>query len=132
MAKNHEWTQPKSDVTLEKVIEVTEIIVNKIQGNNGKWTGTIADIMSIANESDPEEYGTYLQAVETATKLYKLQWNKAGRNGREYYIESADLARFYAQKAQLSKAFEYSVDFTITCPHCVKPTNYTITVKENK
>ena len=130
MAKTHDWTQPKSDVTLERVIHVMDIIVQNIQRSDGKWTGTINDIMQAANETDSDEYGTYLQSVETANKLYKLQWRKAGRNGREYFIEDADLARFYTERTKLSKVFELSVDVTITCSHCAKPTNYTVTIKE--
>lgn len=132
MAENHDWNRPKSDVTLEKVLEVTEIIVRGIQRHGGSWVGTINDVMQNANETDPEEYGTYLQAIDTASKLYKVQWKKAGRNGREYFMEGTDIARFYAERAKLSKIFEVAVDITITCSHCSTPTNYTITVKENR
>ncbi|MNC61224.1 hypothetical protein D3C75_1111540 [compost metagenome] len=86
--------------------------------------------MNATGEQDEEEYGTFLQAIDTSAKLYKIQWRKAGRNGREYYIEESDLARFYSERTKLSHVFEFSVDVTITCSHCQKPSNYTISIKE--
>lgn len=132
MGKFHDWNQPKSDVTLEKVLQVANVLVEKIQANGGTWTGTIQDVMNAVGEKDGEEYGTYKNAVDTATKLYNIRWDKAGRNGRKYFIDDADLARFYAERAKLSKVFEFSVDVTIACPYCHKPTNYTVSIQERR
>lgn len=132
MGNKHDWTKAKSDVTTEKVIEITDIIIGKIKENDGSWTGTIHEIMQTAGQEDPDEYGSTLQAVDIASKLYKIQWNKAGRNGREYYINESDLAKFYAEKAKLRNVFETTLNTTIVCSHCGVPTNYTINIKENK
>jgi hypothetical protein len=103
-----------------------------VQQNGGQWTVTISDIMKACGETDEEEYGTYLQAIDMAIKTFGVKFEKSGRNGRTYSIDPADLVDFYAQKAKLSHVFEVNLDVTIVCSHCSIPTNYTINIKEKR
>lgn len=132
MGAIHDWTKPKSKVTPEKVIEVLDVIIDNINQSGGRWTATIHEIMEACNEKDREEYGSYLQAIDMAIKQFGLKFEKSGRNGRTYSIDTGDLADFLAHKSKLSATFETTFEVTIACSHCSKPTNYTLTIKEKK
>lgn len=131
---NHDWTKPKSKVTPEKTIGIMDVIVDNINKSGGRWTATISDIMTAYGETDQEEYGTFLQAIDIAIKQFGLTFEKSGRNGRTYSIDTGDLADFLAYKARTttSTPFSTSFDVTIVCSHCAQPTNYTIEIKEKR
>lgn len=135
MAANHDWTKPKSKVTPEKLIGIMDVIVENIGKNGGRWTATINDIMTTYGETDSEEYGTFLQATDMAIKQFGLKFEKSGRNGRTYTIDTGDLADFMTHKARMTptgQPFQTSFEVTIICSHCTTPTNYTIDIKEKR
>lgn len=122
-----DWTQPKSDVTDQLVYEVAKIIVSGIQNSgNGVWTANLTEIREANGQIDPEEYGTYLQAVGIACKRYGINWAKAGPNGRRYSIDPVDMAKFLAIEAVKTGKYDTKVTVTLTCPCCNTPTTYEV------
>ncbi|WP_145040976.1 hypothetical protein [Paenibacillus sp. Y412MC10] len=135
MAENHDWNRPKSEVTPELIISIMEILIDNIGKNGGRWTTKIQEVMNLNGETDEEEYGTYRYAIDIAIKQFGLKFDKAGRNGRTYSIDTGGIADYHTYKAKHTTSkepFRTSYQITITCPHCDEPTNYTIDITENR
>lgn len=130
MGSKHSWQDPKSPVTDQLVYEVAGVIVNGIQGStNGLFTASITDIRLAHGNPNDDEYGTYLHAINQACKRYKIEWDKAGPNGRKYRMDPADMAAYLAGQAILTGNYQTTMQVTLTCPCCNQPTTYEVQFK---